>query len=344
MVARGRREALVASFRGINMLHRPQPAVAVARAFPVVSQPVTKRPDAWKITAPVLNPGPKGTFDDTSVKDPSVVRHGGMWHVFYTARGGGRYSMGYAAVAEWEDLDAAPRHRLDSLCAARPYVCAPQAFYLSTQGLWYLVFQTDDEFYAPEFATSPDLSPDSWSAPETLLGKDDEAKWIDFWTIFDERHAYLYYTQDHWDVVVRKTTREEFPGGWGLPTTILSGVHEAVHVYRAGDEYHLFYEMKGDDRWFGMARAAAPGGPWEIVADRYAAGSMLKGHSWTDMVSHGEILRCGNDEYLEYDAENPRWLIQGLQKEDYREPYAEMPWRLGLIEGTCGNALRVPLD
>lgn len=295
---------------------------------------MTPCPGAWEITVPVLNPGPKGAFDETSVKDPSVVRHDGKWHVFYTARGNGRYSMGYVAAPDWEGLDAAPRHRLDSLHGDRPYACAPQIFYLSSQGLWFLLFQTDGELYAPEYATSPDLSPASWSPPKPLLAKDDKAKWIDFWTICDERHAYLFYTRDHWDAVVRKTTLAAFPHGWGPPVTAMSGVHEAVHVYRARDEYHLFYEMKGEDRWFGMARAASLDGPWKRVAGRYADGSMMRGGRWTEMVSHGELLRSANNECLEYDDENPVWLIQGLRREDYREPYAEMPWRLGLIAGT----------
>jgi hypothetical protein len=34
----------------------------------------------------ILNPGSKGSFDETGLKNPSVVFAVGKWHLFYTAR------------------------------------------------------------------------------------------------------------------------------------------------------------------------------------------------------------------------------------------------------------------
>lgn len=52
----------------------------------------------WDLGPALLKPGPSGSFDETEVKDPSLVYHDGQWHVFYTARGRDRYSIGYLSA------------------------------------------------------------------------------------------------------------------------------------------------------------------------------------------------------------------------------------------------------
>jgi len=49
------------------------------------------------------------------------------------------------------------------------------------------------------------------------------------------------------------------------------------------------------------------------------------------MVSHGEMIRSGYDQRLEYDADEPAMLIQGLLKDATDVPYPSLPWRLGVI-------------
>jgi predicted GH43/DUF377 family glycosyl hydrolase len=49
---------------------------------------------AWKPELSILDPGSTGSFDETAVKDPSIVFAGGKWYVFYTARGHHEYSPG----------------------------------------------------------------------------------------------------------------------------------------------------------------------------------------------------------------------------------------------------------
>jgi hypothetical protein len=42
---------------------------------------------SWSITNPVFEKGKSGSFDELSVKDPSIVFYENAWHLFYTARG-----------------------------------------------------------------------------------------------------------------------------------------------------------------------------------------------------------------------------------------------------------------
>jgi len=294
----------------------------------------------WEVDAPVLSRGAEGSFDEVAVKDPSIVFHGGTWHLFYTARSRGEYTMGYVSAEKLTGLRAAPRHELKMIRGKGRYGCAPQVFYYRPQRQWYLVFQNRDSNYQPAFSTTTTIAkPATWAAPKPLVRKDSKAKWIDFWVICDEGRAYLFYTQGHRTVIVRSTSVEEFPSGWGEGKEVLRDIHEAVHVYKVKGrrEFHMVYELnRGGVRSFGLATAGGLEGPWKRVTDRYATGDQLRAaggvRTWTEMVSHGEVLRSGHDARMEYEPAGCRWLIQGLLKKDSKVPYPSLPWRLGIIE------------
>jgi endo-1,4-beta-xylanase len=295
----------------------------------------------WRIGGVLFSPGPAGTFDDVAVKDPSIVCHDGRWHLFYTARSKNGYSIGYVGADRLETLSSQPRHQLGRLHGdASAYAAAPQVFFFRPQHRWYLVFQTSGANYQPVYSTNGDIgSPDAWTDPQPLVQKKDPAKWIDFWVICDESTAYLFFTRNHEGVYVMTTPVERFPEGFARPQEVFSPVHEAVHVYRvtARAEYHMIYEVRtgGDTRHFGLARAAHLSGPWQNVTDRFAAGEQLDfgdaGTRWTDEVSHGEMLRSGFDQLLEYEPNHARIMVQGMPRKEHTGDYSLLPWRLGII-------------
>jgi len=291
----------------------------------------------WAVTEPILVPGVPGSFDETAVKDPSIVWYSGRWHLFYTARGNDRYSIGYVSSNDLRNINTAPRTRLQQF--GDEYSAAPQVFFFEPGNCWYLIFQTRDANYQPVYSVTKTIDqPDSWSPPVFLVDKDDLSKWIDFWVICDDTTAYLSYTRAHEDVYVRTTALGDFPRGWGAAKKVLSGVHEAVHIYKVfGQEaFHMVYELnRNDERSFGLAAANHPAGSWTMVTDQYASGNQLQYSTdqviWTGEVSHGEVLRYGYDQRLEYDPEQVTWLIQGLTLNRHTGPYADLPWQLGLI-------------
>lgn len=135
------------------------------------------------------------------------------------------------------------------------------------------------------------------------------------------------------------TSLREFPQGFGEARKVFTDVCEAVHIYKAKglDEFHMVYEQANehDIRSFGLAVASHLGGPWERVTDDYATGSRLiceAGQKWTEEVSHGEIIRTGYDQRLEYEPANTRILIQGLLLSEHHGSYRKLPWKLGLLE------------
>lgn len=299
-------------------------------------------PGSWIVSPPLFQPGPADAFDETAVKDPSIVFFEGQWHLFYTARSRHEYGIGYASAKSLEALVTAQRHHLTQLRGEQSaYAAAPQVFFFAPRNLWYLLFQTRDANYQPVISTTATIdAPESWSAPKPLAQKNDAAKWIDFWILCDTDRAYLYYTRDHRDVCVMDTELALFPQGFANPRPVFSPVHEAVHVYKVSgaSEYHMVCEYREDKdiRHFGLAVAPHPLGPWKIREEQYAAGGQLAyppgAARWTEEVSHGEAIRIGHDQRLEYDAVQPRLLIQGLPEGAHTGPYPSLPWALGLIE------------
>jgi hypothetical protein len=301
----------------------------------------------WTVGPVLFEAGAGGGFDSVAVKDPSIVRYEGRWHLFYTARDRANYTLGYAGAARLEDLAHAPRNQLRQLHAARTsYAAAPEVFYFRPHKKWYLIYQTTDSNYLPVYSTTKRIEdPTSWTPAKPLVEKTEKAKWIDFWVICDERTAYLFFTRDHERVMAMTTKIEDFPNGFAEMRTAFGPVHEAAHVYSVRGSrpgYVMLFEQVmpdeqngGESRYFGMARAARLAGPWTVSEERFASGAQLaysagQAH-WTDEVSHGELLRSGWDERLEAPAERWEFLVQGLTRKQHHGEYPLLPWRLGLI-------------
>ena len=294
----------------------------------------------WEIASPNFENGTIGTFDEISVKDPTIVFFENAWHLFYTARGNNEYTTAYASAKDLDSLNNASRFELKQIRGKTRYGCAPQIFFFEPQKKWYLIFQNKDANYQPAFSTNTNISlPNSWIVPQKLLQKNSTKKWIDFWVIADKTKVYLFYTEAHNGVVVRSTSLKDFPHGWSEGIKVFDNVHEAVHVYKAinTNEFHMIYELnKQGIRSFGLAVSNNLEGPWEKVTDNYATGKQLQyfddAKQWTEMVSHGEVIRTGYNQNMEYDPENCRWIIQGILKKELNVEYPSLPWKLGIIQ------------
>jgi glycosyl hydrolase family 62 len=296
---------------------------------------------SWKAGPPIFTPGPSGAFDETAVKDPSVIYYAGKWHLFYTARGHNEYTIGYAAASTLEGLRTANRTWLTQLRSRQEnYAAAPQVFYFRPHRKWYLIFQTRDSNYQPVYSTTSHLDqPASWSRPLPLVEKRDKAKWIDFWVICDAGRAWFFFTRSQRHVNVMSTPLADFPHGWDEMKPVFAPVAEAVHVYRdrGRPRYVMLFETaRGQIRQYGLAESAALAGPWRQTTDEFATGTQLVFETgvsiWTQEVSHGELLRSGFNERLEVDAAHLRFLIQGLTLAEHHGEYPSLPWKLGIID------------
>lgn len=301
----------------------------------------------WSMTRALV--GPVQPRDDVyySVKDPSVVFYGDQWHLFCTVRGRERsHHVEYLRFREWNDADGTARVAIP---ASEGYFCAPQVFHFEPHNRWYLICQASDEAWTPEygaaFSTTVDISDaTSWTPLEPLGAMPvGENSGLDFWIICDEEKAHLFFTTLDGRMWREETPLEEFPHGWSEPTlAIQDDIFEASHTYRLRgmDRYLTIVEAQGGHGWryYKAYQAERLEGEWTAVAatrdNAFASMRNVRQPEprWTDCISHGELLRAGYDQRLEVDPADLRMVFQGVLDADRDgKPYAEIPWRLGLL-------------
>lgn len=225
----------------------------------------------WYVSNPILEAGPEHSFDEISVKDPSIVYYNGKYHLFYTGkatyetRDSLKYlskngsGLGYVSAPSLKELAEAKRFDMGALTGS--VIVAPQVFYFEPQGLWYIIAQTivdGKPDLMPVYLTNPDIEDVcGWSEPSIIqTNKSTNGFWIDFWVICDDQKAHLFYTDHEGSLFRIECPLEQFPSGFKneREETVLtvrgeneSGrwrLHEASHIYyvRAFDHYFNILE------------------------------------------------------------------------------------------------------
>jgi endo-1,4-beta-xylanase len=335
------------------------PALLLAQAV-VITAPGATQAQAfeWKSSAPLVRP-PAAPMDIFGVKDPTIVYHDNRYHVFMTTAGKNGWGIAYTSFANWEDAASAPQFMLDKSPIGPGYRAAPQVFYYAPQKLWYLVYQGGDPLYS---TTSNIADPLSWTAPKAFYAtipasvKDarGHAVWLDFWNICDARKCHLFFTGDNGGFYRSETTIERFPQGFGEPVVVmqekLEDIFEASNTYKltGTNQYLTLIEAMGPKgRYFRGWTADRLDGIWQPIPgatmNMFAGADNVKfnDRTWSEGVSHGEMIRDGIDQTLSIDPCQPlKFLYQGLDMEKGKTyDYIELPYRLGLITATAPNAI-----
>lgn len=302
---------------------------------------------AWTASGPLVSPNKTSVDLAVSIKDPTIVRDGGRWHIFATVRfASGKVGIEYLNFTDWSQANDAPRHLLD---LHDQYHCAPQVFYFRPHKLWYMIYQMADKNHAPPFgpvfsSTAKLDDPKSWSKPKWLFPEGSEKrKWLDFWVICDQEKAHLFFTSLDGHLWRSETKLVAFPAaGWSNPQVALQAdIFEASHTYllKGLKKYLTIVEAQGDRRRYYKAYLADRlEGPWRGLADTRekpfaGTANVAQSQEWTTNFSHGELLRSGVDETLEVDPAHLRFLFQGAADPEYRgNPYGKIPWRLGVLD------------
>jgi len=306
-------------------------------------------PFEWSMSEPLLEARATEGFDWHAIKDPTVVQHQGRWHLFATMRGTQRsHTVVYTSFTDWKDANTG---EFQLLKCHDGFFCAPQVFFHSGEQRWYLICQAANEDwgeppYRPAFSITSDVSdPASWSPLQPLFDHkpDNIPGWLDFWVIFDDSRAWLFFTSLNGQMWRSSTHRTQFPFGWSRPELALEAdVFEASHTYRLKgvDRYLTIIEAQNGHgfRYFKAYLASSLGGEWTpLAATKQNAFASLRNVTrpksrWTDAISHGELLRCDINELLEIDPGQLQMVFQGATNEQRRgKRYGEIPWRLGRL-------------
>lgn len=302
----------------------------------------------WIVSEPVLEPRTLDGVRWIAVKDPSVVRYKDKWHLFCTVRGIERsHAIIYVTFGSWDHANDAKQQVLK---CHQGFFCAPQVFYFSPHKKWYMLCQASDESWEPKYgpacSTTTDISdPDSWGKLTPLFDKKPAniKGWLDFWIICDQSNAHLFFTSLNGLMWRCETLLEKFPHSWSQPVVALQAdVFEASHTYylKKRDKYLTLIEAQNGHGWryYKAYSADRLDGQWIPLAgekDKAFASMLNVDHGnrrWTDVISHGELLRSGYDECLEADFDSQRFLFQGvLDSEREGKKYGLIPWKLGLL-------------
>ncbi len=305
-------------------------------------------PLKWKSTGVLVSPISDETHQIVSVKDPTIVRYNGLWHIYATAYSNSArtWSMVYLNFKEFSDAPKAKLHYIDVNPSLKGYHCAPHLFYFRPHKKWYLVFQSQQ----PQYCTTDDISrPETWTAPQNFferLPAGTPRLPIDYHIICDDTHAYLFFTGDDGCFYRSRTRIEDFPRGMGDVEIAIQDNRNSLF------EGSMTYRIKGTDTYLTIIEALSPAryyrawiskdlnGRWTPLPGADSWETPFAGINsvtfeegvapWTRDISHGELIRDGYDERMVLDPDNLRFLYQG------RDPavntrYDQLPYRLALL-------------
>jgi hypothetical protein len=292
-----------------------------------------KAPLKWVSTGPLISPKTSGW---ASIKDPSVVKFNGTYHV-YASYFDTAYKSMYTSFTDWNSAQQAPHISMNGSTVGN--TVAPQVFYFRPHNKWYLITQ-----WGGAYATTDDISRPNWSAKRKLL-QGEPTNALDFWVICNDSHCYLYFSRDDGVLYMSKTTIGNFPN--------FSGYTIVMEDHRGNGNQYLFeapnvYKLDGQNKYLLMVEAWPSGprmfrswtsssldGPWTALADTDAnpfAGNnnvTWPAGKWANGISHGELIRSGYDERLTVDPCNLEFLYQGQAGNSAN--YNTIPYKLGLL-------------
>ncbi|MPY47903.1 non-reducing end alpha-L-arabinofuranosidase family hydrolase [Streptomyces acidicola] len=331
----------------------PTPAAAAVTSTTTRAAAALPGSYNWSSSGVLMSPKSDSTHNIAGLKDPSVVYHNGKWHVFASVAGSSGYSLVYLNFTDWSQAASATHHYLDRSAIGTGYRAAPQVFYYAPQGLWYLVYQTGNASYS----TNPDISnPNGWSAPRNFYSSMPDiirqnignGYWVDMWVICDSTNCYLFSSDDNGHLYRSQTTVGQFPGGF--TNTVIAAqdsnkyaLFEASNVYKVqgSNQYLLLVEAIGSDgrRYFRSWTSGSLAGSWTPLAasesNPFARANNVSFPSgtWTRDISHGEMIRAGNDQTLTIPSCRLQYLYQGKDPNAGGD-YNSLPWRLSLLTQT----------